>query len=100
MALFGKCVFRHLGDADPVASVSLPMRAPDRLRLATRVVEKINGGNRMLALVWVSNGYAVLAVHDWVAMLRNGRVTHEDLVAIYAPPINLDQVLDDLRAHG
>ncbi len=76
------------------------MRAPDRLRLATRVVEKINSGDRMLALAWVSNGYAVLAVHDWVAMLANKRATHEDLVAIYAPPINLDQVMDDLRAHG
>jgi hypothetical protein len=54
----------------------------------------------MLALAWVSNGYAVIAVHDWVAMLANKRATHEDLVAIYAPPINLDQVLDDLRAHG
>jgi hypothetical protein len=76
------------------------MRAPDRLRLATRVVEKINKGDRMLALAWVSNGYAVLAVHDWVAMLRNGRATHEDLVAIYAPPITVEQVLGDLRAHG
>lgn len=76
------------------------MRAPDRLKLASRVVEKINGGDRMLALAWVSNGYAVIAVHDWVAMLRNGRATHEDLVAMYAPPITLDQVLGDLRAHG
>ena len=76
------------------------MRAPDRLRLATRVVEKINKGDRMLALVWVSNGYAVLAVHDWVAMLINKRATPEDLVAIYAPPINLDQVMDDLRKRG
>ena len=76
------------------------MRAPDRLRLATRVVEKINCSDRMLALAWVGSGYAVIAVHDWVAMLRNGRATHEDLVAIYAPTITLDQVLDDLRAHG
>jgi hypothetical protein len=76
------------------------MRAPDRLKLASRVVEKVNKGDRMLALVWVSNGYAVLAVHDWVAMLANKRATPEDLVAIYAPPITLDQVLDDLRAHG
>ncbi len=76
------------------------MRAPDRLRLATRVVEKINKGDRMLALAWVGNGYAVIAVHDWVAMLRNKRATHEDLVAIYAPPITVEQVLDDLRAHG
>ena len=76
------------------------MRAPDRLKLASRVVEKINGGDRMLALAWVSNGYAIIAVHDWVAMLRNGRATHEDLVAMYAPPITLDQVLGDLRAHG
>lgn len=76
------------------------MRAPDRLKLATRVVEKINRSDRMLALAWVSNGYAVIAVHDWVAMLTNKRATHEDLVAIYAPPINLDQVLDDLRKHG
>ena len=76
------------------------MRAPDRLKLASRVVEKINGGDRMLALAWVSNGYAIIAVHDWVAMLRNGRATHEDLVAMYAPPITLDQVLGHLRAHG
>jgi len=76
------------------------VRAPDRLKLASRVVEKINGGDRMLALAWVSNGYAIIAVHDWVAMLRNGRATHEDLVAMYAPPITLDQVLGDLRAHG
>ena len=76
------------------------MRAPDRLRLATRVVEKINRSDRMLALAWVSNGYAVIAVHDWVAMLQNGRATHEDLVAIYAPPITVEQVLEDLRAHG
>ena len=75
------------------------MRAPDRLRLATRVVEKINRGDRMLALAWVS-GYAVISVHDWVAMLRNKRATHEDLVAIYSPPITVEQVLDDLRAHG
>jgi len=76
------------------------VRAPERLKLATRVVEKVNKGDRMLALAWVSNGYAVIAVHDWVAMLRNGRATHEDLVAMYAPPITLDQVLGDLRAHG
>ena len=76
------------------------MRAPDRLRLAARVVEKINKGDRMLALVGVSNSSAVIAVHDWVSMLRNKRATHEDLVAIYSPPITVEQVMDDLRAHG
>ncbi|MEI7516713.1 MAG: hypothetical protein WCK81_15105 [Betaproteobacteria bacterium] len=63
------------------------------------MVEKINKSDRMLALAWVGAGYAVITVEDWAAMLANKRATHEDLVAIYAPPITLDQVLDDLRAH-
>ncbi len=75
------------------------MRAPDRLRLAIRVVEKINKGDRMLALAWVGSGYAVITVEDWSAMLANKRATPEDLVAIYAPTITVEQVLGDLRAN-
>jgi hypothetical protein len=53
----------------------------------------------MLALAWIGHSYALLTVEDWAAMLANKRATHEDLVAIYAPSITPDNVLDDLRAH-
>lgn len=52
----------------------------------------------MLALAWVGSGYAVITVEDWAAMLANKRATPEDLVAIYAPTITVEQVLGDLRA--
>lgn len=73
------------------------MRKPEKVQLAARVAEKINRGNRMLALAWVGSGYAVLTLEDWSAMLTNKRATYEDLVAIYSPPVTADQVLDDLR---
>jgi len=69
------------------------------MRLANRVSEKVNRGDKMLALAWVGNSYTLLTVPDWSAMLSNRRATHEDLVAIYAPGITSDNVLDDLRAH-
>ena len=53
----------------------------------------------MLALAWVGNSYTLLTVPDWSAVLANKRATHEDLVAIYAPGITAEHVLDDLRAH-
>jgi hypothetical protein len=69
------------------------------MRLANRVAEKVNCGDKMLALAWVGNNYTLLTVPDWSAVLANKRATHEDLVAIYAPGITAEQVLDDLRAH-
>lgn len=74
-------------------------RLSERLRLANRVAEKVNRSNKMLALAWIGHSYALLTVEDWAAMLANKRATHEDLVAIYAPSITPDNVLDDLRAH-
>ena len=75
------------------------MKAPALLKVAMRVVEKVNGGNSMLALVWTNNGYLLLTVEDWSHMLANKRARHEDLAAIYAPTITVEQVLDDIRAH-
>jgi hypothetical protein len=73
------------------------MRKPEKLRLAERVVAKVNKADRMLALVWIVQSYALIELHDWASMLANKRATYEDLVAIYAPGITPEQVLADLR---
>jgi len=75
------------------------VRLTEKMRLANRVAEKVNRGDKMLALAWVGNSYTLLTVPDWSAVLANKRATHEDLCAIYAPGITAKQVLDDLRAH-
>jgi hypothetical protein len=75
------------------------VKLTEKMRLASRVAEKVNRGDKMLALAWVGKSYTLLTVEDWAAVLANKRATHEDLVAIYAPGITAEQVLDDLRAH-
>jgi len=75
------------------------VRLTEKMRLANRVAEKVNRGDKMLALAWIGHSYALLTVEDWAAMLANKRATHEDLVAIYAPGVTPDNVLDGLRAH-
>lgn len=75
------------------------MRLTEKMRLASRVAEKVNRSNKMLALAWIGHSYALLTVEDWAAMLANKRATHEDLLAIYAPGVTPDNVLDGLRAH-